>query len=60
VKKQISAVFVAAALAVLAACGSAPTASDAAAPAGWQANDVPSEAPQDTTGRVPNMMGSGN
>ncbi|HYW10300.1 MAG TPA: hypothetical protein VE871_00020 [Longimicrobium sp.] len=60
-KKQITVVFAAAALAVLAACGSAPTDSDAAAPAEWQANDVPSEAPQDTSAaRVPNMMGSGN
>lgn len=59
-KKQISALFAAAALVVLAACGATPTAGDAAA-AGWQANDVPSQAPQDTTtARVPNMMGSGN
>ncbi|HST60709.1 MAG TPA: hypothetical protein VLK84_18560 [Longimicrobium sp.] len=60
-KKQISALFAAAALAVLAACGSTPTTSDAAASAEWQANEAPSAAPQDTaTGRIPNMMGSGN
>lgn len=59
-KKQITAVFALVALSVLAACGTTPTANDAAAPADWQANDVPTEAPQDTTGRVPNMMGSGN
>ncbi len=60
VKKQISAVLAVLALAVMAACGSTPTANDAA-PADWQANDVPAEAPQDTTtGRGPNLFGSGN
>jgi hypothetical protein len=58
-KKQIFAVL--GAVTVLAACASTPTANDANASAGWQANDVPSEAPQDTTtSRIPNMMGSGN
>lgn len=56
-KKQLSALFAAAALAVLAACGSSPTTPSTAAPAGALAD----EAPQDTTSqRVPNMMGSGN
>lgn len=60
-KKQITALFAAAALVVLAACGSTPTAHEAAAPAGARTNEAPSEAPQDTTtARVPNMMGSGN
>ena len=56
VKKQISAALALAALIALAACGSAPTASETASPGAWQANS----APADTTGRVPNMMGSGN
>ena len=57
-KKQISAVLAVAALAALAACGSTPTASDAAvSPGEWQA-DIVVEA--DTTGRVPNLFGSGN
>jgi ABC-type glycerol-3-phosphate transport system substrate-binding protein len=61
VKKQIAAVLALIALAAVAACSSTPTANDAATPADWQANDVPSEAPQDTTtGRGPNLFGSGN
>ncbi len=55
-KKQISAAAAIVALAALAACGSTPTGSSAAAPGEWQANT----APADTAGRVPNMMGSGN
>jgi predicted small lipoprotein YifL len=56
VKKQISAAIVIAALATLAACGSSPTDSTAATPGTWQADS----APADTTGRVPNLFGSGN
>ena len=55
-KKQITAALALVALAALAACGSAPTASEIASPGTWQADG----APADTTGRVPNMMGSGN
>lgn len=55
-KKQIYAAIAVAALATLAACGSAPTASEAAAPGEWRADS----APADTTGRVPNLFGSGN
>lgn len=55
-KKQISAAVAIAALAALAACGSAPTESTAAPDGAWHADS----APADTTGRVPNMMGSGN
>lgn len=55
-KKQISVAIAILALATLAACGSTPTDSSAAAPGAWQADS----APADTTGRVPNMMGSGN
>jgi predicted small lipoprotein YifL len=59
VKKQLSALFAAAALAALAACGSTPTAPRAAAPTRAHADEAP--LPQDTTAqRVPNMMGSGN
>ena len=53
-KKQITAALSLAVLAVLAACGAAPTAGDAAPAAEWQASQ------QDTTGRVPNLFGSGN
>ena len=53
-KKQITAALSLAILAALAACGAAPTATDAAPAAEWQASQ------QDTTSRVPNMMGSGN
>jgi uncharacterized lipoprotein len=62
VKKQIPAVLAAAALAVLAACGTAPTASETAPPSDWQANETtPTSTPADTTnGRVPNLFGSGN
>jgi ABC-type glycerol-3-phosphate transport system substrate-binding protein len=56
VKKQISAAAAIVALAALAACGSTPTASTAATAGEWHADS----APADTTGRVPNMMGSGN
>lgn len=51
---------------VLAACGSTPTGSSAAASSRWQADELvlPAAAPtppQDTASqRVPNMMGSGN
>ena len=55
-KKQISAAIAIAALATLAACGSTPTEGTAATPGSWQANS----APADTTGRVPNLFGSGN
>lgn len=64
-KKQRTAVFALAALAVLGACSSSPT--GAAAPGRLLADEMvsPTEAPppqpQDTTTqRVPNMMGSGN
>jgi hypothetical protein len=59
VKKQISAVIAAAAaLAVLAACSATPTASNAAEPGEWHADNT---TPADTTnGRVPNLFGSGN
>jgi hypothetical protein len=58
VKKQISAVLAAATLAVLAACSATPTSGSAAEPGEWHADNT---APADTTtGRVPNMMGSGN
>jgi ABC-type glycerol-3-phosphate transport system substrate-binding protein len=64
VKKQLSALFAAAVLAVLAACGSTPTAPATAASASALADDAPQQGlPQDTTTttqRVPNMMGSGN
>lgn len=64
-KKQLSAVLAVAALVVLAACGSTPTGSDAAAPSRLQTDELvqPSDAPtpQDTTAqRVPNLFGSGN
>lgn len=60
-KKQISAVLAVIALAVVAACSSTPTANDAATPAEWKANDAPAQASQDTTtGRGPNLFGSGN
>lgn len=55
-KKQISAALAIAALVTLAACGSTPTASEAAVSGEWQANT----AQADTTGRVPNLFGSGN
>lgn len=62
-KKQLSALFAAAALTVLAACGSTPTA-PTAAPTRALADEAPQPQPlpQDssTTQRVPNMMGSGN
>lgn len=54
--KRTSAVLRAALLAAMAACGSAPTASETAAPGEWQADSAPS----DTAGRVPNLFGSGN
>lgn len=62
-KKQLSALFAAAVLVVLAACGSTPTAPATAEPASALADDAPQGLPQDTTTttqRVPNMMGSGN
>ena len=60
-KKHISAAFAAAALAVLAACGSAPTAATLAAPTKAVTDEAPAPQPQDTSAqRVPNMMGSGN
>jgi predicted small lipoprotein YifL len=55
-KKQIATLAAIAALVTLAACGSTPTDSNAAAPGEWQANSTP----PDTTGRVPNLFGSGN
>jgi predicted small lipoprotein YifL len=63
VKKQISAVLAAAALAILAACGTTPTAGETAPPADWQANTATTTsttAADTSNGRVPNMMGSGN
>lgn len=61
-KKQISAILALAALAVLAACSTTPTASETAPPSDWQANETTTTStPADTTsGRIPNMMGSGN
>lgn len=65
--KKISTVLAIAALTILAACGTAPTAAgtaDAGAPQlnTGETGDTPSNTTQsDTTnGRVPNMMGSGN
>jgi uncharacterized lipoprotein len=68
VKKHVSALFAAAALAVLAACGSSPTTPGTAAPTGVLADEAPqpgsgvgTQPPQDSSSqRVPNMMGSGN
>ena len=55
-KTRISAVLALCAVSALAACGSAPTASEAVPPGAWQADAVPT----DTTGRVPNLFDSGN
>ncbi|HVH14046.1 MAG TPA: hypothetical protein VM759_13380 [Longimicrobium sp.] len=53
-KIQISTVVALCAVLALAACGSMPT--TIVTPDAWQADAVPS----DTTGRVPNLFGSGN
>lgn len=57
VTKQITAVLAVSALAFLAACGAAPTSSDAAPPSDWQANTAEADT---STSRVPNLFGSGN
>ncbi|HYW10301.1 MAG TPA: hypothetical protein VE871_00025 [Longimicrobium sp.] len=54
--KQMSAVLAIAALTFLTACGTTPTASEAAAQGDAQANS----APADSTSRGPNLFGSGN
>lgn len=64
-KKKIGFGFAFAALVVLGACSSSPTASGATAPSRIQADELASPAaapqPQDTTTqRVPNLFGSGN
>jgi hypothetical protein len=49
-------VLAAASLAAFAACGATPTASTTP-PGEWQANAAPADT---STGRVPNLFGSGN
>lgn len=46
--------------AVLAACGSSPTAGSTATSSQVRADERTQAPPQDTTQRVPNLFGSGN
>jgi hypothetical protein len=57
VNQKLTGVLAAAALAALAACADTPTGSSAVPPGDWQANTAQADT---STGRVPNLFGSGN